>query len=176
MPWYTKKALSDVVLRDPEGDVWDPLAFDIAYQMAEDELAFDPKYVNRLNILKGAASLSLNPDERVTALGDSLLSVYLGGDVDRGNLLEMINDLEEEYDIYTDEGSEFVERLVNSKFLEKKKLQELYWDKYQDEPKYQELWDTRREKQMEDSLKTSAEMEKLNLEIYNDYLEKHGTK
>jgi len=85
---------------------WDNKDIDIAYRMAEEELGFDPKYVNRQNILKFALMSKLSDKTNLDfkKVGDTIYDIYAGDKNITNKDLNILLKILDDHKIYTKNG------------------------------------------------------------------------
>ena len=120
----------------------DNKSLDIIYNMAIDEFGYSPDMVNKGNIVKAAASYAIGKDnELFEAIGHNIFMNWaFSEDLLNGNerdnleynIIQQANKIDEIYDIYTDEGFEAIQSLVQAGYLNFHKVRELYQTKYKD--------------------------------------------
>jgi len=119
----------------------------IIYNMAIDEAGYNPEMSNKGSILKALLDYGMGKNKSlIDSLGMSLENMYRWSDEDfkrfgtkrkisKEQTLNMINRLDKEYNIYSDEALPVINKIINENLLNFSNLKNLYQEKYKDKYK-----------------------------------------
>ena len=139
MPWISKQGIKQLSKYDPQFK-WDDELIDLTFTMAIDELGFNPNMVNRGNILKAILKETptyLRGEENplLEKIASDLWKIYDENDTSNVNLDTLksnIQKVDEEYNIYNDEGLSIINELLDRELLKPENIRNLYNEKYID--------------------------------------------